>query len=238
MSLLRSAALSTGRSGSFASCRSVDGSHAPGGRSAWPRQARTSATERLAALAIALGSAGASQAADWTLQVRDPAGAPVPNAAVAVELKGQPVRPATGAAATMAQRDRQFQPQLLVVQTGTAVNFPNFDTVRHHVYSFSPTKKFELKLYSGTPAEPVVFDKPGVAQLGCNIHDRMSAHIVVVDTPLFGITDAKGEVTLNLPPGEHRLRLWATRMGNAAPSSQPLVVAAGAASVLKVELKD
>ena len=152
--------------------------------------------------------------------------------------EGQPVRPATGAAATMAQRDRQFQPQLLVVQTGTAVNFPNFDTVRHHVYSFSPTKKFELKLYSGTPAEPVVFDKPGVAQLGCNIHDRMSAHIVVVDTPLFGITDAKGEVTLNLPPGEHRLRLWATRMGNAAPSAQPLVVAAGAASVLKVELKD
>ena len=238
MSLLRSAALSTGRSGSFASCRSVDGSHAPGGRSAWPRQARTSATGRLAALAITLGSACAAQATDWTLQVRDPAGAPVPNAAVAVELKGQPARPATGAAATMAQRDRQFQPQLLVVQTGTAVNFPNFDTVRHHVYSFSPTKKFELKLYSGTPAEPVVFDKPGIAQLGCNIHDRMSAHIVVVDTPLFGITDAKGEVTLNLPPGEHRLRLWATRMGNAAPSAQPLVVAAGAAGVLKVELKD
>jgi plastocyanin len=238
MSLLRSAALSTGRSGSFAFCRSVDGSHAPGGRSAWPRQARTSATGRLAALAITLGSACAAQATDWTLQVRDAAGAPVPNAAVAVELKGQPARPATGAAATMAQRDRQFQPQLLVVQTGTAVNFPNFDTVRHHVYSFSPTKKFELKLYSGTPAEPVVFDKPGVAQLGCNIHDRMSAHIVVVDTPLFGITDAKGEVTLNLPPGEHRLRLWATRMGNAAPSAQPLVVAAGPAGVLKVELKD
>ena len=237
MRLLRSAALSTGRSGTVACRPSLDGAGTPGARNASPRQAWALA-RRLAALAIALGSAGASQAADWTLQVRDPAGAPVPNAAVAVELKGQPVRPATGAAATMAQRDRQFQPQLLVVQTGTAVNFPNFDTVRHHVYSFSPTKKFELKLYSGTPAEPVVFDKPGVAQLGCNIHDRMSAHIVVVDTPLFGITDAKGEVTLNLPPGEHRLRLWATRMGNAAPSAQPLVVAAGAAGVLKVELKD
>ncbi len=242
MRLLRSAALSTGRSGTVACRPSPDGMGTPGAGRASPRQAWTSAPGRLAALAIALGSAGASQAAgqatDWTLQVRDAAGAAVPNAAVAVELKGQPVRPATGASATMAQRDRQFQPQLLVVQTGTAVNFPNFDTVRHHVYSFSPTKKFELKLYSGTPAEPVVFDKPGVAQLGCNIHDRMSAHIVVVDTPLFGITDAKGEVTLNLPPGEHRLRLWATRMGNAAPSAQPLVVAAGAAGALKVELKD
>lgn len=84
----------------------------------------------------------------------------------------------------------------------------------------------------------MVFDKPGVAQLGCNIHDRMSAHIIVVDTPVFGITDAKGEVKLNLPPGDHRLRLWASRLGNAAPTAQPLAVGAGAAGVLKVELKD
>ncbi|WP_431049013.1 methylamine utilization protein [Roseateles sp. L2-2] len=191
-----------------------------------------------ATAAMALMGAMPARAADWTIQVRDGSGAPVPNAAVAVELKGQPAKPATGVSAEMSQRDRQFQPQLLVVQTGTAVNFPNFDTVRHHVYSFSATKKFELKLYSGTPSEPVVFDKPGVAQLGCNIHDRMSAHIVVVDTPVFGITDAKGEVKLNLPPGDHRLRLWASRLGNAAPTAQPLAVGAGASGVLKVELKD
>ncbi|OWQ45323.1 hypothetical protein CDL60_20655 [Roseateles noduli] len=191
-----------------------------------------------ATAAGALMSATAAKAADWTIQVRDGSGAPVPNAAVAVELKGQPAKPTAGVSAEMSQRDRQFQPQLLVVQTGTAVNFPNFDTVRHHVYSFSATKKFELKLYSGTPSEPVVFDKPGVAQLGCNIHDRMSAHIVVVDTPVFGITDAKGEVKLNLPPGDHRLRLWASRLGNAAPTAQPLAVGAGASGVLKVELKD
>lgn len=191
----------------------------------------------LSLLTAASMGALSAQAAEWTVQVRDTGGAPVANAAVAVELKGQPAPPATSAKAEMAQRDRQFQPQLLVVQTGTAVSFPNFDTVRHHVYSFSPTKKFELKLYSGTPSEPVVFDKAGVAQLGCNIHDRMSAHIVVVDTPVFGITDAKGEVKLNLPAGEHRLRLWATRLGNAAPTVQPLTVGAGSGA-LKVELKD
>jgi hypothetical protein len=66
---------------------------------------------------------------------------------------------------------------------GTSVHFPNRDSVRHHVYSFTPAKKYELKLYTGTPANPVVFDRAGVVPLGCNIHDRMSAHIVVVDTP-------------------------------------------------------
>lgn len=193
------------------------------------------------AVALAIGGGlgpAAAHAAEWTIQVVNASGAPIPDAAVAVELKGQPAPPAVGKTAVMAQRDRQFQPQLLVIQTGTAVNFPNFDTVRHHVYSFSPTKKFELKLYSGTPAEPVVFDKAGVAQLGCNIHDRMNAHIVVVDTPLFGLSDAKGQVKLDLPPGSHRLRLWASSLGNGAPTVQPLVVGTGTPGVLKVELKD
>ena len=63
------------------------------------------------------------------------------------------------------------------------MSFPNFDTVRHHVYSFSPAKTFELKLYAGVPNTPVVFDKPGIAVLGCNIHDNMAAWVVVADTP-------------------------------------------------------
>jgi hypothetical protein len=120
----------------------------------------------------------------------------------------------------MGQRDRQFAPQLLVVQTGTAVSFPNFDTVRHHVYSFSPIKVIDIKLYSGTPAEPIVFDKPGVAALGCNIHDRMSAHIVVVDTPTFARTDAKGQASFDLPPGEHVAKAW--HDGQRSPTLQSL----------------
>ncbi|KQV50434.1 hypothetical protein ASC95_13745 [Pelomonas sp. Root1217] len=129
------------------------------------------------------------------------------DAAVAIEVKGRTGK-TSSAKAEMGQRDRQFTPQLLVVQTGTAVNFPNFDTVRHHVYSFSPIKVIDIKLYSGTPAELIVFDKPGVATLGCNIHDRMSAHIVVVDTPTFGRTDDKGQVAFDLPAGEHVVRSW------------------------------
>lgn len=165
-------------------------------------------------------------AAPWTVQLRGSDGQPLADAVVAVELRGQPARAAAGARAEMAQRERQFQPFVLVVQTGTAVNFPNFDTVRHHVYSFSPVKTFDIKLYTGTPAEPVTFDKPGVATLGCNIHDKMSAHIVVVDTPVFAKTDAQGQARLDLPPGEHQLRAWHPRVGRPVMLGQRIAVGA------------
>lgn len=73
------------------------------------------------------------------------------------------------------QADKQFTNRVTVVPLGTEVRFPNRDKVRHHVYSLSPTKTFELKLYIGTPANPVVFDRAGVAVLGCNIHDHVVA---------------------------------------------------------------
>ncbi|MDC6170578.1 methylamine utilization protein [Paucibacter sp. XJ19-41] len=170
--------------------------------------------------------AGPALALPWTVLVRSTAGEPLADAVVAVELRAQTSRAAPGAKAEMAQRERQFQPHVLVVQTGTAVNFPNFDTVRHHVYSFSPVKTFDIKLYSGTPAEPVLFDKPGIATLGCNIHDKMSAHIVVVDTPLFAKTDAQGLLKLDLPAGEHNLKVWHPRVGRPVLLGQRISVAA------------
>ena len=169
-------------------------------------------------------------AATWQFQLRSPDGRPLTDAVVAVEVKGG--TRSSNARAEMAQRERQFQPHVLVVQTGTAVSFPNFDSVRHHVYSFSPIKPFDIKLYSGTPSEPVVFDKSGIAALGCNIHDRMGAFIVVVDTPLFGKTGAQGELSLELPPGEHVLRLWHPSRLQPLLSSQKLSVPAGQATGL------
>jgi plastocyanin len=180
---------------------------------------------------------GTAQAVSWTVQVRSPDGKPLADAVVAVEIKGQHSS-AGNAKAEISQRDRQFLPYVLVIQTGTAVSFPNFDTVRHHVYSFSPTKKFDLKLYAGTPAAPVVFDKPGVATLGCNIHDQMSAHVVVVDTPVFAKTDASGQVKLDLPAGEHQLKTWHPRMPEPRLQAQTLNVgnSAGLSAVtLQVE---
>lgn len=177
----------------------------------------------LASAAALLASLGA-HAVPWTVQVHNGAGDPLSDAVVAVQLNGQAARTGPQTAAQMAQRARQFEPHVLVVQTGTAVSFPNFDTVRHHVYSFSATRTFDIKLYTGTPANPVVFDSPGVATLGCNIHDRMSAHIVVVDTPLFAKSDAAGATTFDLPAGDHVLLFWHAKLGAATLQSQPLSV--------------
>jgi plastocyanin len=182
-------------------------------------------TSRAALLSAAtLFVSVAANAVPWTVQVRNGAGAPLSDAVVAVQVNGQAANAGPGTTAQMAQRARQFDPHVLVVQTGTAVSFPNFDTVRHHVYSFSATKSFDIKLYAGTPANPVVFDKPGVATLGCNIHDRMSAQIVVLDTPLFGRSDPAGAVTFDLPAGDHVLLFWHARLGEATLRSTPLHV--------------
>ena len=163
-------------------------------------------------LTWALGLSGGALAASVTVQVRDPAGKALAGAVVAVEVGAVARTAAAGTRAEVTQRQRNFDPGLLVVQTGTAVDFPNLDTVRHHVYSFSPVKTFELKLYNGRPSSPVLFDRSGVVTLGCNIHDQMIGTVVVVDTPLFGRTDAAGQLVLDLPAGTHRLRTWHPQM--------------------------
>ncbi|WP_457418584.1 methylamine utilization protein [Roseateles sp. P5_E7] len=179
----------------------------------------------LTAVALAL-SPLAALAVPVTVQLRGPGGQPLAGAVVAVEVKGRPAKTTT-AKAEVGQRDRQFTPQLLIVQTGTAVNFPNFDTVRHHVYSISPIKVIDIKLYSGTPTEPIVFDKPGVAALGCNIHDRMSAYVIVVDTATFARTDDKGQATFDLPVGEHAVKAWHAGQKSATLQSLRISVPAG-----------
>jgi plastocyanin len=135
-------------------------------------------------------------------------GQAVAGAMVSVYVKGAKAQGTPGTVTNMGQRDKAFEPPVLIIQTGTMVNFPNFDTVRHHVYSFSAIHPFEIKLYAGTPAAPVLFDKPGIATLGCNIHDRMLGFIHVVDTPYFGLTNERGQLTLELPNGDHRARVW------------------------------
>jgi len=121
--------------------------------------------------------------------------------------------------AVMEQKNRTFIPHVLPVQTGTAVRFPNLDDVQHHVYSFSPAKPFQLPLYKGSPPSPVVFEKAGVVTLGCNIHDQMSAYIVVVDTPYFEKTGANGRAALrDLEPGRYAVHAWAADMRGEPPA--------------------
>jgi plastocyanin len=161
----------------------------------------------LLALSLAASTAGA---ATLDALVQTPAGKPLADAAVVLEpLSGPASAPRNRPYAVIEQRGTEFAPWVTVVQTGTAVDFPNKDTVRHHVYSFSQPKRFEIKLYAGTPGQPITFDKPGEVVIGCNIHDWMEAYVLVVETPYFGKTGPDGRLTIaNLPAGRYRLRMW------------------------------
>jgi len=162
----------------------------------------------LAALVLALTGPGVALAADVVVNVRTPQGRPVSDAVVTIAA------PHTGPirfpwAYRMAQHNMQFDPFVLIVPVGADVAFPNLDTVRHHVYSFSRAKTFELKLYGREETRVVHFDKPGLVDLGCNIHDNMVAFVVVVDTPYAAKTDAAGEAVIRgAPAGPHALRVW------------------------------
>jgi len=147
-------------------------------------------------------------AGEVTVTVTDNLGAPLANAVVYAEPIGKTV-PKPTSSGMVEQKNKQFIPLVTVIQSGSNINFPNRDLVRHHVYSFSPAKTFELKLYSGIPASPVLFDKAGTVVLGCNIHDNMLAYIHIVDTPYFAKTDDNGKVKLNdLPNGQYQLKVW------------------------------
>jgi len=187
--------------------------------------------------AACLAAPSGTRAATVTVVVQDAAGRPAEGAVVfleSVDAKAA-VRPARDV--SIAQVQRQFDPLVTVVTVGTAVSFPNRDTVRHHVYSFSPIKPFELKLYSGTPASPVVFDRPGIAVLGCNIHDTMAAWVVVVETPYHGRSLAGGTATLSgVPDGSYRLRAWHPGMPVGAPASDRALVVTAPTTQATVQL--
>lgn len=163
----------------------------------------------ISALLLAFYSIG--NAANFDAFVATVNGVPAENVAVVLE----PITPAKlkrGANVTIAQVDRELNPFVTIVQTGTAINFPNRDSIKHHLYSFSPAKPFEIKLYAGQPSTPIVFDKPGAVALGCNIHDWMEAYVLVVDSPYFAKSDSKGQARIaNIPAGNYRLKIWHPR---------------------------
>ncbi|WP_262696328.1 cupredoxin domain-containing protein [Kordiimonas aquimaris] len=109
----------------------------------------------------------------------------------------------------MRQEGALFSPFVLPVKVGTKVSFPNFDEFRHHVYSFSKTKRFELRLYGKDETNFITFEKPGIVALGCNIHDNMLSYIYVTEAPIMKKTDANGTATLtDLEPGQYKMEIW------------------------------
>jgi plastocyanin len=177
-------------------------------------------------------------AATLTADVNDRDGIPVTEVVVYATPRSEaPARRLSEQPPIMDQQGEQFTPHILVVQTATAVSFPNHDTVSHHVYSFSQPKAFELPLYKGLAHPPVLFDQPGIIDVGCNIHDRMEAHIVVVDTPYFGMTSPDGRASLvDLPPGDYSVQIYTPRLRSSAlPPAADIEVGDEAETVLQFQ---
>lgn len=177
------------------------------------------------------GMLQAAQAGQLVASVKDAEGKPVKNAVVVlnpVEIINIPHK--APAILEIDQIDKEFIKRVTAIQTGTLIAFPNRDNIRHHVYSFSPAKPFELPLYSGMPSDPVLFDRPGIVKIGCNIHDWMIGYIYVTNAPYFSVTTAEGTASLqNLENGKYSASIWHPLMKQSEESSkQPIEIRAGA----------
>jgi plastocyanin len=180
----------------------------------------------LLSLLVFLAAPLIARAADLEVSLKDAKGQPVPDAVVTFTPAQSAGRaPHFAWPMVVAQHNIAFEPHVLIAPVGADVNFPNLDTVRHHVYSFSAAKRFELKLYGHEQARTVHFDKAGVVALGCNIHDQMSGFVVVVATPYAAKTDASGRAVIaDAPDGAGVLGVWQEDLkapGNAI--TRPLV---------------
>jgi plastocyanin len=187
---------------------------------------------RLAAAALIaqlLFGTGVARAAELLAVVKDQKGNTLANAVVmATPVDRRLEAHVKPPAESVDQVDKQFVPIVTAIYVGSTITFPNHDQIRHQVYSFSPPKKFESHLYAGSAAPPVLFDKPGVVVLGCNIHDWMVAYIYVSDTPFFATTTATGTAKIaGLPPGDYSVRVW-----------YPDMVQTEAATVRQAQLTD
>jgi plastocyanin len=150
---------------------------------------------------------------------------------------GFPSRPSE-LRATINQTNKQFVPFVTVVRVGTTVSFPNNDDVKHHVYSFSLAKRFELPLYAGKTSPPVLFDQSGPVVLGCNIHDWMLAYIYVSESPYFSLTDAKGAARIStMPAGSYHVRLWHPNLATPEADTIRLVEVGSTTSLLSWNIK-
>lgn len=177
-----------------------------------------------ALLASLLPLMAQAQTAEIAATVADDKGRPLADAVVVAVPSDGSLRGPSPREAVVDQVDKEFTPKVTAVLVGSAVRFPNHDNVRHQVYSFSPAKRFELPLYAGVPAQPVVFDKAGVVVLGCNIHDWMIGYVYVSESPYFAKTGADGKALLSeLPPKEYLVRVWHPRQRAAEESTRKTI---------------
>ncbi len=138
-----------------------------------------------------------------------------------------------GSTAKLVQRNKSFEPRLLVVPAGTMVEFPNHDPFFHNVFSLFEGKRFDLGLYEAGTSRSVRFDRPGISYIFCNIHPEMSAVVITMGTPLYATASNSGEVSIaNVPYGRYTLHAWSDGMGpDVPPETKEITIGDGAASL-------
>ncbi|MFY8275376.1 methylamine utilization protein [Pseudoalteromonas sp. SSDWG2] len=150
--------------------------------------------------------------ASTVIKVVDQHGKPVNDAVIEIRASGAHTAHTLAQPAIMDQVNKAFAPHVLVVPKESYVSFPNSDDIRHHVYSFSKAKPFELKLYSGQPKQPLRFEQSGVVVLGCNIHDAMVGYVYVYEGQYANKTNADGQVELPIDINDNtQMWLWHPR---------------------------
>ena len=129
------------------------------------------------------------------------------------------------ASAKLLQKDKQFHPHLLVVPTGTSVEFPNMDPFFHNVFSLFNGKRFDLGLYETGTHRSVTFDREGVSYIFCNIHPEMAAIVITLNSPWFATSDSRGAVIIrDVPPGRYRVHIWAEQLALVLPTNDGEII--------------
>ncbi|MGH9642341.1 MAG: hypothetical protein ACRD3Q_07930 [Terriglobales bacterium] len=155
---------------------------------------------------------------------------PAPGSGVELD----PPKPDTSGKAKLEQKNKTFEPHVLVVPAGSMVEFPNHDPFFHNVFSLFEGKRFDLGLYEAGSSRGVRFDRPGISYIFCNIHPDMSAVIITLATPLYAIAGVDGQISIaDVPYGRYRLHMWSEGMGpeNEKPLSREITIGEGAASL-------
>jgi plastocyanin len=184
---------------------------------------------------LLIAAQNSAQSATLALEFIDDAGKPVTGVVAALIPENNPGY-TEKAKAVMDQQHKMFVPSVLAVRVNTLVQFPNSDNIRHQVYSFSPAKRFELRLYHGMTAEPVLFDQAGQVVLGCNIHDSMVGYIYVVDSEYFSVSDGSGSANIaTVPVGKYTLQIQHPKLAKPYPE-QKLIFTAEQTITQKIKL--
>jgi plastocyanin len=127
----------------------------------------------------------------------------------------------------LVQKNKSFEPHILVVPAGSAVEFPNHDPFFHNVFSLFEGKRFDLGLYEAGSSRMVQFDRPGISYIFCNIHPEMSAVVITLTTSLYDVSNSNGQVSLaGVPYGRYVLHIWSEGMGpeNAQPVTREVTI--------------